>query len=46
MGLDDRDMARLWDMLDAARTAVAFTYQYNNEGFRVVMEAQAGAEGE
>jgi uncharacterized protein with HEPN domain len=30
---DLRDMARLWDMLDAARTAVEFTDRLRFEGF-------------
>ncbi len=33
MRLDDRDMARLWDMLDAARTAVEFTAGVGFEHF-------------
>ena len=30
---DTRDMARLWDMLDAARTAIAFTRNLRFEDF-------------
>jgi len=33
MRLDAKDMARLWDMLDAARTAVEFTVGIGFEGF-------------
>ena len=33
MRLDSRDMARLWDMLDAARTAVEFTKRLGFEDF-------------
>ena len=30
---DNRDMARLWDMLDAARTAIVFTGGLRSEDF-------------
>ena len=33
MPLDIRDMSRLWDMLDAARTVVAFTQGLRYENF-------------
>ncbi|MBP7050391.1 MAG: DUF86 domain-containing protein [Phycisphaerae bacterium] len=33
MRLDDKDMARLWDMLDAARTAIEFTRGVGFESF-------------
>jgi len=33
MSPDSRDMARLWDMLDAARTAIEFTHDLRFEAF-------------